>query len=91
MSEGGTGERLHVDLDGEEDIGDDPDRILEDSDQNEDSLIVETEKGRVRGITLTAATGKLVDAWLGIPYAQKPIGRFQMHTVSVFVLFNIHT
>ena len=40
----------------------------------EDPLIIETKKGKVRGITLTAATGKLVDAWLGIPYAQKPIG-----------------
>ncbi|XP_052132123.1 acetylcholinesterase-like [Frankliniella occidentalis] len=33
-----------------------------------------TKKGRVRGVTLRAATGKDVDAWLGIPYAQKPIG-----------------
>lgn len=40
----------------------------------DDTLIVETRKGKVRGITLTAPTGKLVDAWLGIPYAQKPIG-----------------
>ncbi|XP_021924179.1 acetylcholinesterase-like isoform X3 [Zootermopsis nevadensis] len=40
----------------------------------EDPLIIETKKGKVRGVTLTAATGKLVDAWLGIPYAQKPIG-----------------
>ncbi|KAJ1529628.1 hypothetical protein ONE63_006392 [Megalurothrips usitatus] len=39
-----------------------------------DPLVVMTKKGRVRGITLTAATGKTVDAWLGIPYAQKPIG-----------------
>lgn len=40
-----------------------------------DPLVVMTKKGRVRGITLTAATGKTLDAWLGIPYAQKPIGR----------------
>ena len=35
--------------------------------------------GRIRGTTLTATTGKQVDAWMGIPYAQKPIGplRFQ--------------
>jgi hypothetical protein len=44
----------------------------------EDTLIIETKKGKVRGITLTAATGKLVDAWLGIPYAQKPIGEFPL-------------
>lgn len=40
----------------------------------EDPLVVQTKKGKVRGITLTAATGKKVDAWLGIPFAQKPIG-----------------
>lgn len=39
-----------------------------------DPLVVQTTKGKVRGTTLTAATGKQVDAWLGIPYAQKPIG-----------------
>ncbi|KAK3925052.1 Acetylcholinesterase [Frankliniella fusca] len=39
-----------------------------------DPLVVMTKKGRVRGVTLRAATGKEVDAWLGIPYAQKPIG-----------------
>ena len=46
----------------------------------DDPLIIETKKGKVRGITLTAATGKLVDAWLGIPYAQKPIGKIQSIT-----------
>jgi hypothetical protein len=44
----------------------------------DDPLIIETKKGKVRGITLTAATGKLVDAWLGIPYAQKPVGEFPL-------------
>nr|CAD7426421.1 unnamed protein product [Timema monikensis] len=42
--------------------------------ERQDSLVVDTNKGKVRGVTLTASTGKLVDAWLGIPYAQKPIG-----------------
>ncbi|CAH2069013.1 unnamed protein product, partial [Iphiclides podalirius] len=42
--------------------------------EDEDPLIVRTRKGKVRGITLTAATGKQVDAWFGIPYAQKPLG-----------------
>jgi len=41
---------------------------------NNDPLIVHTKKGMVRGKTLTATTGKEVDAWLGIPYAQKPLG-----------------
>ncbi|XP_020287286.1 acetylcholinesterase-like isoform X2 [Pseudomyrmex gracilis] len=39
-----------------------------------DPLIVHTKKGLVRGKTLTATTGKEVDVWFGIPYAQKPIG-----------------
>ncbi|KAJ8961186.1 hypothetical protein NQ318_008869 [Aromia moschata] len=41
---------------------------------DDDPLVVQTRKGKVRGITFTAATGKKVDAWLGIPYAQKPLG-----------------
>ncbi|NP_001303634.1 acetylcholinesterase-like isoform X1 [Cimex lectularius] len=44
---------------------------------DDDPLIIETDKGRVRGITIAASTGKLVDAWLGIPYAQKPIGKLR--------------
>lgn len=39
-----------------------------------DPLIVTTDKGKVRGVVLNAATGKKVDAWLGIPYAQPPVG-----------------
>ncbi|RZF42987.1 hypothetical protein LSTR_LSTR008116 [Laodelphax striatellus] len=42
--------------------------------RRESPMIIHTTKGRVRGVTLTASTGKQVDAWLGIPYAQKPIG-----------------
>lgn len=41
----------------------------------DDPLVVATTKGRVRGITLQAPSGKYVDAWLGIPYAQKPLGK----------------
>ncbi|XP_053983279.1 acetylcholinesterase-like isoform X1 [Hylaeus anthracinus] len=41
---------------------------------NDDPLIVETKKGKVMGKTMTATTGKEVDAWFGIPYAQKPLG-----------------
>ena len=54
----------------------------------DDPLIVETRKGKVRGITLTAATGKLVDAWLGIPYAQKPIGECYSVVVTIHVTFS---
>jgi acetylcholinesterase len=44
---------------------------------SQDPLIIDTTKGRVRGATLRAATGKLVDAWLGIPYAQPPVGEYR--------------
>lgn len=40
----------------------------------DDPLVVRTRKGMARGKTLVATTGKSVDAWFGIPYAQKPIG-----------------
>jgi len=43
----------------------------------DDPLIVRTKKGMVRGKTLKAATGKEVDAWFGIPYAQKPLGKLR--------------
>lgn len=41
-----------------------------------DPMVVRTRKGMIRGRTLTATTGKEVDAWFGIPYAQKPLGKF---------------
>nr|AAP87381.1 acetylcholinesterase-2 [Nephotettix cincticeps]BAI63653.1 ace-paralogous acetylcholinesterase [Nephotettix cincticeps]BAI63654.1 ace-paralogous acetylcholinesterase [Nephotettix cincticeps]BAI63655.1 ace-paralogous acetylcholinesterase [Nephotettix cincticeps]BAI63656.1 ace-paralogous acetylcholinesterase [Nephotettix cincticeps] len=50
------------------------DDVVEDAPAPEDPLLIHTLKGKVRGQTMTAATGKLVDAWLGIPYAQKPLG-----------------
>lgn len=51
--------------------------------EGEDSLIVETRKGKIRGKTISATTGKLVDAWLGIPYAQKPIGEYISRLVAL--------
>ncbi|KAL3283181.1 hypothetical protein HHI36_006333 [Cryptolaemus montrouzieri] len=45
--------------------------------QGEEPLVIQTKKGKVRGLTLTAATGKKIDAWMGIPYAQKPTGNLR--------------
>ncbi|XP_050460958.1 acetylcholinesterase-like [Cataglyphis hispanica] len=42
-----------------------------------DPMVIRIRKGMVRGKTLTATTGKEVDAWFGIPYAQKPLGRLR--------------
>ncbi|XP_058822042.1 acetylcholinesterase isoform X1 [Topomyia yanbarensis] len=39
-----------------------------------DPLVVTTDKGKVRGVTLEAPSGKKIDAWMGIPYAQPPVG-----------------
>lgn len=39
--------------------------------------IVTTNKGLVRGITQRTVQGKFVDAFLGIPYAQPPIGQYR--------------
>lgn len=44
-----------------------------DPDEN-DPLVVTINKGKVRGKTITASTGKKLDVFLGIPYAQPPIG-----------------
>ncbi|XP_043219104.1 acetylcholinesterase-like [Amphibalanus amphitrite] len=41
---------------------------------DDDGLVVRTNKGLVRGTRMTAATGRHVDAWLGIPFAKPPIG-----------------
>ncbi|CAD1468671.1 unnamed protein product, partial [Heterotrigona itama] len=43
---------------------------------NDDPLVVQTRKGKVKGKTMTATTGKEVDAWFGIPYAQKPLASY---------------
>ncbi|XP_022918728.1 acetylcholinesterase-like [Onthophagus taurus] len=46
-------------------------------DSTDDPLVIQTKKGKIRGMTVTAATGKPVDAWLGIPYAQKPLANLR--------------
>ncbi|XP_054168668.1 acetylcholinesterase-like [Oppia nitens] len=42
---------------------------------DDDNLLVKTNKGVVRGMTIDTFTGKKVDAFLGIPYAKPPIGK----------------
>lgn len=39
-----------------------------------DPLVIKTRSGSVKGITQTSVTGRQVDAWYGIPYAQPPLG-----------------
>ncbi|XP_037037460.1 acetylcholinesterase-like isoform X2 [Bradysia coprophila] len=41
---------------------------------DDDPMIITTDKGKIRGTVLTSGSGRKVDAWLGIPYAQPPIG-----------------
>lgn len=47
---------------------------LADSASQVDPLVVQTKGGAVKGITQTSVTGRQVDAWYGIPFAQPPIG-----------------
>lgn len=42
-----------------------------------DRPLVLTNKGFVRGITQKTVTGKFVDTFLGIPYAQAPVGKYR--------------
>lgn len=42
-----------------------------------DPLVITTDKGKIRGTVLTSSMGKKVDAWLGIPYAEPPIGHLR--------------
>ncbi|XP_037075227.1 acetylcholinesterase-like [Pollicipes pollicipes] len=43
-------------------------------DSEHSNLVVRTGNGLLKGITLTASTGRQVDAWLGVPFAQPPLG-----------------
>lgn len=54
--------------------------------KSDDPMVIHTTKGKIKGVTQTASTGKLVDAWLGIPYAQKPIGQYAHNIVYVLKL-----
>ncbi|XP_035208789.1 acetylcholinesterase-like [Stegodyphus dumicola] len=44
---------------------------------DDESLIVHTSKGPVRGVTMLSGHGKEVDAFLGIPYAKPPVGKYR--------------
>lgn len=44
-----------------------------DSDEN-DPLIISTVKGKMRGKTMISSTGKKIDVFMSIPYAQPPLG-----------------
>ena len=39
--------------------------------------VVATTKGRVQGMEVMTAHGRRVSAWLGIPYAQPPVGNLR--------------
>lgn len=42
-----------------------------------DPLLVHTTKGPIRGLATEAPSGKPVDVFYGIPYAQPPVGRYR--------------
>ncbi|XP_075676304.1 acetylcholinesterase-like isoform X1 [Dermatophagoides pteronyssinus] len=41
---------------------------------NDDSLLIQTTRGMIRGQRMRSLTGRLVDEFLGIPFAKPPIG-----------------
>lgn len=43
-------------------------------DYEDPSLIINTQAGRIRGMTAVAPTGKQVDVWNSIPFGQPPVG-----------------
>ncbi|CAG0895150.1 unnamed protein product, partial [Cyprideis torosa] len=47
--------------------------LLHLSGRSSDPLIIETTKGRIKGVIQESPSGGYVDAWLGIPYAQPPL------------------
>lgn len=47
------------------------------SSRSSDPLLIETTKGLVRGVTVYTPSGRSVDAFLGIPYAKPPIGKYR--------------
>ena len=48
-----------------------------DADKIKNDLLVMTESGKLEGIRQTAANGRPVDIWWGIPYAEPPIGNLR--------------
>ena len=40
--------------------------------------VVTTTKGRVQGMQIMTSHGRRVSAWLGIPYAQPPVGNLRL-------------
>ena len=49
-------------------------RVVGDAEDTEEQLVVETSAGKVLGERMVSDTGKELDIWSSIPFAEPPVG-----------------
>ena len=52
-------------------------RVVGDAEDTEEQLVVETSAGKVLGERMVSDTGKELDIWSSIPFAEPPIGNLR--------------
>ena len=52
-------------------------RVVGDAEDTEEQLVVETSAGKVLGERIVSDTGKELDIWSSIPFAEPPIGNLR--------------
>ena len=52
-------------------------RVVGDAEDTEEQLVVETSAGKVLGERIVSDTGKELDIWSSIPFAEPPVGNLR--------------
>ena len=52
-------------------------RVVGDTEDIEEQLVVETSAGKVLGERIVSDTGKELDIWSSIPFAEPPVGNLR--------------
>ena len=52
-------------------------RVVGDAENAEEQLVVETSAGKVLGERIVSDTGKELDIWSSIPFAEPPVGNLR--------------
>ena len=52
-------------------------RVVGDTEDIEEQLVVETSAGKVLGERIVSDTGKELDIWSSIPFAEPPVGKLR--------------
>ena len=52
-------------------------RVVGDTEDTEEQLVVETSAGKVLGERIVSDTGKELDIWSSIPFAEPPVGNLR--------------